>query len=172
MGERLIVEIGDADIDIEIIDRPLDLLRCLGQHRQADIGMLGMEGGGETRNHGERGGDRTDPQMPAQPPAHLADLLLQPVAIGEDALGPFHHAKSLGREALEAPAALHDGHGKLGLELLDRRGESRLGDAASGCGAAEMAFPGQCPKIDQLAKKHGPYLTRSRKRRYARKITG
>jgi len=132
--------------------------------------MLGMEGRGETRHHGERGGDGADPQMPAQPPAHLADFLLQPVAIGEDALGPFHHAKSLGRETLETPAALHDGHGKLGLELLDGGGESGLGDAASRCGAAEMAFPGQRPEIDQLTKKHGPRLTRSRKCRYARKI--
>jgi hypothetical protein len=63
---------------------------------------------------------------------------------------------------------LHDGHGKLGLELLDRGGEGRLGDAAGGSGAAEVAFPGQRPEIDQLTKKHRPYLTRSRNPEYDR----
>ena len=39
MGERLVVEIGDPDVDLEIVEGALDLLRGLRQYRQRDLRM-------------------------------------------------------------------------------------------------------------------------------------
>jgi hypothetical protein len=158
MCQRLVVQICDPYVDLEIVERALNLLGGLGQHAEGDVRVAGMKWCGKAWDHGQCGGDRPDAQMAHQSLAHLAHFLVQAVAVGQDALRPIDDADTLGRESFEALAALDDGDGELGLELLDRRGKGWLGNAASRCGAAKMPFAGEGAKIDQLAKKHGRIL--------------
>ncbi len=52
MGQRLVVQICNPDIDLEIVERALNLLGSLGQHAERDIRVAGMKWRGKARNHG------------------------------------------------------------------------------------------------------------------------
>jgi hypothetical protein len=78
-----------------------------------------------------------------QTPARSLHLLAHGAGVADDAPRPFKHALALGRQSLEPRAALHQRHTQLILQLLDRRRQRRLGDAALLRGMAEMAFAGE-----------------------------
>jgi hypothetical protein len=100
-------------------------------------------GGGQRGHHGERRRDRGDPQLAAQAVAQRVDLLAHGTAVADDTPSPVEHALALGREALEAGAAVHQQHAHLLFQLLHTGRQRRLGDAARLGGAAEMPLPRQ-----------------------------
>jgi hypothetical protein len=70
--------------------------------------------------------------------AERVDLLAHGARITDDAPRPIEHALTLGREALEARAALHEQYAERVFELFDGGGEGRLAHAAGFGSEAEM----------------------------------
>jgi hypothetical protein len=87
-GERLVVEIGQADIQIECVEAALDLDRCLRGHDDAGALVTPGECHGQERHDGQRHRDGADPELPDHAVAHLAQRLLQAAIVGEHALRP------------------------------------------------------------------------------------
>jgi hypothetical protein len=136
--ERLVVQIGHAGVDLEILEQPQDLDGGTRQDRKRDVGMARPIGRRQRRYHRQRRGHGRDPEMAGKPSLQGADLLPHRPGVANDAPRPLEHLLALGREAVETRAALHEKNAKRVLQLHDRRRERRLRHAAHlGC-MAEM----------------------------------
>ena len=101
---------------------------------------------------GKRRGDDAESQLSEQALAQRAQLMLERIAIAEDAVGPVEHPLALGGKSLEPLAAFDDGNAELGFELADGGGKSRLRDIAALGGAAEMLLARQGDQITEMPK--------------------
>ena len=126
--------------------------------------MFLAERRGQPRHHGERRRDRRDADVAGQPVPRGAHLLAHGAGVADDAARPFEHLLALRRQPLEARAALHQHDAELVLQLLDRRRQRRLGDAALLGRAAEMLLLGQRDEEFQLVD-HGRTLTGNKRER-------
>src|SRR6202046_4702567 len=161
MSDRLVVEIGEAGLDGEIVEALLDLDRGHRQHRDGDLGVQGGKWTGDQREDWQACPRRADAQMAGQALAHLRQLLPHRIAIGDDPPCMDDHALALWGEADESVAAFDDRHAQIFFELADRRRERRLRDMAAFGRGAEMALPRERQKIDKLLDDHQFPLTAS-----------
>ena len=152
--ERLGVEIGQADVEFEILDPALDLLARQRQDRDGDAGKARVERPGQLRDDRQRRRDRADPQPPGQALVDLLEAAAQILRLREDAMRVFEREPALRRQADEAMAALDDRRAEILLEQADRRRQRRLRDMAGLGRAAEMLFPRQRDKIFELTQHH------------------
>ena len=118
--ERFIVEIGDADIDIEIVDGVLNGGRGHGQDGKGDSGKTLREGAGNLGDEGQGGGDCADAEAAFQALPHIADGLRHGVDFGENAFGVGKDRLAFGGQPRETVAALDEGDAQLFLKLPDR----------------------------------------------------
>ena len=128
-AQRLIVDVGEPGIDLEVAQHRQDLARGSRQDRELHVGMLGAIGRGQRRHHGQRRRDRGDAQMAAQPLLERPQFLPHGATVGHDRARPVEDAFALGGEAQETRRPLHQHHAQRILELLDARGKGRLGHA-------------------------------------------
>ena len=154
-AERLAVDVGHADVEVELGQPVHDLPRGQRLDRHPHLRVLLGQRRGEQRGDGQRGGDRADAQHAGQPAAHAGELVAHRVLLGEDAVRPQQDLLALGREALEPLAALDDLDVELGLELADGGRQRRLGDVAGLGGPAEVPLTRQRAQVLQLAQQHG-----------------
>ena len=146
----LVVEIRETDIEIEVVEAPLDFLRG---HREDGGGRLGIPVGkrrGDERHHGERRRDDTHPQAAGETTAALAHVLSEGLHVGEDALCPGEDALPFGGQAAEALAAFDDEDAEGILEVLDARRQRRLGHVARRGRAGEVFLPREGRQILQV----------------------
>ena len=148
--QRLVVDVGQACIDFEVLDHRQDLDRGARQDRELHVGMLGAVRRGQRRDHGERRRNGGDLEMAVQALLQGAHFLAHGPRVGHDRTRPVEHPLSLGGEAQEARRALHQHDAQGLLELLDARGEGRLRDAAQFGGLAEILFARQRQEILEL----------------------
>ena len=78
--------------------------------------------------------------MPDEAALERVDILAHGARIADDPPRPFQHPLALGREAVEARAAMDQQHAEHILQIFDAGGQGRLGDAAGFGGAAEMTL--------------------------------
>ena len=109
---------------------------------------------GEDRNSRERGGDHTEAESADQPASQSARLLLQTLRIGRDPLSPREHSLAFRGQALESFSPLYHEEAELLLELLDPRGERRLGHVAGRGRPCEVSFPGERREILEVLEDH------------------
>jgi hypothetical protein len=141
--QGLVVEIGEACIDLQILELAQHLDGIPRPDREADIGVLRPVGRRQHRHHGQRRGDRGDTDVAGKTPLQGVDLLMHGAGVADDAPGPVEHPLALRREALEPRSALHQEHAEGFLELLDAGGEGGLADAAGLGGVSEVALAGE-----------------------------
>ena len=108
--------------------------------------------------------------MPGEPDLQRVDLLPERTAVADDAARPAERALALGRERLEARAALHEEHAKRVLQLLDAGGKRRLRYAAGLGRAPEMLLLRKRQQEFQLVD-HCEF-TRSRRPAHVARQTG
>ena len=149
-AQRLVVEIGDAGVDLEIVDALQDFLRRGRGHAKAHARMFGAEGRRQRRDHAQRRGDDGNPHKPGQTALERPDLLPHRPQIADDPLGPFQHPLAFRRQAMETGAAIDEQHAERLFELLDAGGESWLGHAAGFGSAAEALLAGDGDEKFQL----------------------
>ncbi len=118
--EAFVVQVADADIELETGNPAQDF----GCRERMDLvahpGIPLQATFGEQRNDRQRGGYRTDAQHAGGVADRRSRLLAQAFAFGQGPTRPGQHAFTVHREALEAPAALHDGHAELFLDASNR----------------------------------------------------
>src|SRR5258708_32292513 len=112
--------------------------------------MLGAKGRGQRRDHGERGRDRRDLEMPAQALLQSLHFLAHGAGVGDDAARPIEDALAFRGETEEARGALHQHDAQRGFELLDAGREGRLRHAALLGGPTEIALARQRQEILEL----------------------
>ena len=142
-AERFVFQIGDAGVDLEVLEQVEDFDRGARPDGELHVGMPLAIGRGEPRNHRQRGRDRGDPQPPGQAVAQRIDLLAHRAGVANDAAGPVEHALALRRETLEPRAAVHQQHAHLLFKLLHARRQGRLGHPTGLGSAAEVLLPRQ-----------------------------
>lgn len=148
------VDIGDPDIDVEVVQAGADLSRGHRFQMEADQGMLCVHRCGDQRSdtHGRR--DGADAQRAGEAFAHARKRLLQESPLGQNPSSPEQYLLALRSEAFEALLPADDLHAELGLELADTGGQGRLGDVARlGC-APEVPLPRKRDEIVQLTQLH------------------
>src|SRR5882724_2554698 len=109
-AERLVVEISDAGIDLEIFQETQNLHRVPRQNGEADVWMPLAIGRRDLSHHGKRGRNRGDLQMARQPDLQCIYLLLQRPAVADDAARPIERPLPFRRERFETRATLHEEH--------------------------------------------------------------
>ena len=149
-AERLVVEVGQPGVDLQIFELRQHLDRGARQDRELHVGMAHAERGGEACHHRERGGDGGDAQPPGQAVTQRLELLPHGAGVAHDAPCPVEHPLALRGEALEAGPAVDQQHAHGFLELLDPGGQRGLGHAAGLGRAAEMPLARQRQKEFQL----------------------
>lgn len=142
-AQRLVVDIGQPGIDLEILEHREDLDRGARQDGEFHLGMPGPIGRGEGRHHRQRRRDRGDLQAARQTMLQGAQFLAHGAAVGHDGARPVEHALALGREADEARLAMDQQDAQRRLELLDAGRERRLRNAAQFGRPAEIPFARQ-----------------------------
>ena len=143
LADRLVLDIGQPGIDLEIFQKPQHVGRGAGADLKLHVGMFGAERRRQRRHHAEHGRDRRDPDLAGQLVLEPVDLLPHRAGIADDPPRPVERAFAFRRKALEARAALHQHDAEDFLELLEAGRHRRLGDAAGLGGPAEMPFLGQ-----------------------------
>ncbi len=159
MRQRLVVEVGDAGMQLEIVEAALDVDRAAREQLHAQAGLAGEQGRGQLGHHGQGGGDDADGDPPAQRLAGTHQLLLERVAVGQDPLRPGQHPLALLGQALEPVAALDHEHAQILLEMPQARRKRRLRHAARLGRAGEMPLAGEGHEVAELPDVHdGPLL--------------
>ena len=164
MRQRLVVEVGDAGMQLEIVEPALDVDRAAREQLDAQAGLAREQGRGQLGHHGQGGGDDPDGDPPAQRLAGAHQLLLERVAVGQDPLRPGQHPLALRRQALEPVAALDHQHAQILLEMPQARRQRRLRHAARLGGAGEVPLAGEGHEVAELADVHGRALVAVRGR--------
>jgi hypothetical protein len=111
--DRLVVQVGQADVDREILQGAQDLHGTQRQHRQLDARVAVLDGLGDQGCHRQPRRYDTQRQAADQRPfgvAQLGDFLLQRCPVVEDCMRPLQHALAFLREAVEALPAFDDRH--------------------------------------------------------------
>ena len=117
-AERLVVDVGEAGIDFEVVEQGQHLDGGAGQDGEADLGMADMQGCGQRGHDRQRGRHRGDAQMAGETAFQGADFVAHGTGVADDAPRPIEHAQALGREADEAGAALHQQDADAFLQLF------------------------------------------------------
>src|SRR4051794_17409671 len=128
--DRLVVEIADAGVYREILQRADHLDGGLRQDGKIDLGMLRLEEAGEAGGHRQgRGNDaKRDAAADMALALELGDLLLESRPAVEDLVRPAQNPLPFGRQAEIALATLHDGNAELLFELANAPRQGRLAD--------------------------------------------
>src|SRR5262245_38768567 len=142
-AERLVAEVGDPGVDLEILQEIENLDRCARIDRELHIGVTLPVRRCQRRHHRQRGWDGGDAQPPAKAVPERVDLLSHRPGVADDAACPVEYPLSLRSESLETRAPIDQQHAHLPLELLDPCRQRRLGNAAGFRRSAEMPRPGQ-----------------------------
>jgi hypothetical protein len=142
-AERLVVEVGEAGIDLQVFEQRQNLDRCLRPDRELNVGVSRAQRRGEGGNHRERGRNGGDAQPAVE--AVLEDLYLLPhgTGVADDSPRPAEHPLAFGREALKTRGAVDQRHAHHLFELLDARRQGRLRHPAGLGGPPKMPLAGE-----------------------------
>ena len=154
MFERLVVEIGDARLEREILDAAQNFLRGLRQHRYRDARKTRDERPGQVRDDRQRGRNNAEPEPAGEALVHLGDARRHLLGLSENAQGVLERELALRGQADEPLAALDQRRAEFPFELPDRRRQRGLRHAAGFGRPAEMLFAGQRHEIGQLSEHH------------------
>ena len=138
LADRLVLDIGQPGIDLEIFQQPQHVGRGAGLDLKAHVGIARAERRRQLRHHAEHGRDRRDPDLAGELVLEAVDLLPHRAGVADDPPRPVERAFALRRKALKARAALHQHDAENFLELLEAGRHGRLGDAAGLRGPSEM----------------------------------
>ena len=152
--ERLIVQIGDPRIDLEILQHLQDTRGRAGQHGELQRRMMRAARRGQHRHQSQRGRDHADAQMPAQPFPHALQVLAHRPRIADQPAGPDQHPLPLRRQPEIARTAPHQHDTQLVLELLDSGRQGRLRHPARIGGTAEALRARDGDEVGELVQ-HG-----------------
>jgi hypothetical protein len=150
LADGLVVEIGNADIGVEILQKREDFVRCMRGDADLRLREMLRKRRGEAQDHRQDGRDHRQPQMTRQSLLQHLDFGDHRPGVADDAPGPFENPLAFRREALEARAAVHQSHAERRFQLLDGQRKVGLGNAAGFGGVAEMLFLGQRQQIFKL----------------------
>ena len=160
--QRLVVEIGDARIEFELLDAALDLLRGQRQHRHGDVRDSARRTAPvRCETIGSAVGITPSRSRPVSPLSISSIARAQVLGLGEDAMGVLERELALRGQADETMAALDERRAELLLELPDRRGKRRLRDMTRLRRPAEMLFARQRHEICQLSQHHARSLAQA-----------
>ena len=155
-SDRLIADIGDAEIQLEIFHGRQNADRGVRGDGELHRRIALMERQRHRGDEGQGGRDHAEPQMPADAALERIDVLAHGARIADDPARPVEHPLALGREAAKPGTALDDHHAELLFEALDGGGKAGLGDAGGLGGASEMPFAGEEEEklelVDHFAK--------------------
>ena len=106
LAERLVVEIADAGIDLEVLEQVQDFDRGARQDREADArdAWPGTASSGARRS-AARSGSRRCAGGPDEAALQGIEVLPHRLGVADDAARPVEHPLALGREALEPGAS-------------------------------------------------------------------
>ena len=138
LADRLVLDIGQPGIDLEIFQQAQHVGRGAGLDPETHVGMARAERRRQRRHHAEHGRDRGDPDLAGELVLEAVDLLPHRAGVADDPPRPVERAFALGRKALKAGAALHQHDAEDFLELLEAGRHGRLGDAAGFRRPSEM----------------------------------
>jgi hypothetical protein len=119
--QRLVVEIGDARVDLEIVQRALNGDRAQRPHLHVDAGMPRTKRRDQMRQRRQRGRNAGEPERAEQGVVTEGQILLEALIVGDDLPGPGQHALAFGGQPEEAVAANDQRHAKLFLQLAQAR---------------------------------------------------
>ena len=143
IADRLVLDIGQPGIDLEIFEQAKNVSRGAGHHPKPDIRVTRAKRRRQRGDHAEHGRDRRDPDFARKLLLQRIDLLTHGAGIADDAPRPIQRALAFRRKPLKARAPLHQHHAKNFLQLLEAGRHRRLRDAAGLRGPSEMAFLGE-----------------------------
>ena len=138
LADRLVLDIGQPGIDLEIFQQAQHVGRRAGLDAKAHVGIARAKRRRQRRHHAEHGRDRRDPDLAGELVLEAVDLLPHRAGVADDAPRPVERALAFRRKALKARAALHQHDAEDFLELLEAGRHRRLGDAAGFRGPSEM----------------------------------
>jgi hypothetical protein len=101
-AERLVAEIGDAGVDLEIFQEFENFDRGARPDGEAHVRVPLAIRRRQRRHHRQRGRDRGDAQASGQSVTQRIDLLAHGAGVADDAPCPFQHALALRRKPLKA----------------------------------------------------------------------
>lgn|SRR5512139_676892 len=101
-AKRLVFDVSDPGIDLEIIEKVEDFERRSGIDCELDVGVLLSIGRRERSHHRKRGGNCSEPQSPGQAVPQRVDLLAHCAAVADNASRPFEDPLAFRRESLKA----------------------------------------------------------------------
>ncbi len=142
-AEGFVVDIGEAGIDLQIVQQAQDFDGCTGQDGEHDFRMGSVQRRGQRRHDRQRGRNRRDAQMPGQPPLKRLDFLPHGPCVADDTPSPIEHPHALRREADEAGAAADQQHAQAFLQLFQPGRQRGLGHPARLGRAPEVLLPRQ-----------------------------
>jgi hypothetical protein len=131
-GERLVVEVGHAGVELAVLEPVGDLPRRHRYQSNPHARMAFAEAGRESGRHRQRRGDRTDPQHPFQPAAEPARFLAEALQVCQRALGPTQDPLAFRRQTFEPSTAPHERNPELVFEAPDAGRQGGLRDVARG----------------------------------------
>ena len=102
MAERLVVEVADPGVDLQVLQKLQDLGRGFGRDRESESRVPGLKGGGQSSDDRQRRRDHGDPQVADEAMFRSREVLPHGLGVRHDAARPFEHPFALRREALEA----------------------------------------------------------------------
>ena len=138
LPDRLVLDIGQPRIDLEIFQQPQHLGRRAGADAKQHVGIARAERRRQRRHHAERRRNSGNPDLAGELVLEAVDLLLHRAGVADDPPRPVEGAFAFRRKALEAGAALHQHDAEDFLELFEAGRHGRLGDAAGFGGPSEM----------------------------------
>src|SRR3546814_12371686 len=95
LAERLVVDIGDTRIDLQILQHRQGSDRRAGEDRESHIRMFGAIRGSQRRDHTKRRGHSRNQQMAGQTALPGVDFLTHGARVLDDASCPYQHASAL-----------------------------------------------------------------------------
>ena len=126
VSDRLGVEVGEADVELEIVDAALDVLAREGKNRDGHAGEAGAERAGELPDDWQGGRNGSDAKTAGEALAALLQSGAKIFGLGQNALGMFENDPPLRRQADIAMPALDDRSAEILLEQANRRRQSWL----------------------------------------------
>ncbi len=157
VGERLVVQVGEAGVELAVGEPVRDLARRHRVQRHAHARVVLAEARGDERRGRQRGGDGAEAERADEALAQPRDLLLEAAQVVDGPLRPRQHPLALGRQALEPPPAHDQRHAQLALQAADRLRQRRLRHVARRRGTSEVPLPVERDEILELAREHAAY---------------